>query len=155
VAAINPNIGYSFRIFDTWIQESLLSERLMAVLSTLFGALAIALTAIGLFGVISYTVSQRTSEIGIRIALGASRGTVIAFILREIAIVVAVGLVSGTLLSLAAARSASTLFFGLQSYDPPTFALAAIAIATLAVAASYIPARRASMLNPVIALRQE
>jgi putative ABC transport system permease protein len=152
---ISPEMSYSFRFFDTWIQASLLSERLMATLAAIFGALAIALTAIGLYGVISYTVARRTSEIGVRIALGANHRAVMTLILGEAAVVLAAGLALGTILSLATARAATTLLFGLKPYDPLTLVVAAVAIAIITVGAGYLPARRAAALNPVTALRQE
>jgi predicted permease len=155
LAGISPDLRYSFRGFDTWVEDSLLRERLMATLSALFGGLAAALTAVGLYGVISYTVAQRTNEIGIRIALGADHGTVIALILRETAVVLAAGLGAGTLLTLAVGRATATLLFGLEPYDPLTLSIAAISLAVLAGGASYLPAWRAASVNPVIALRQD
>jgi putative ABC transport system permease protein len=155
LAGISPSIGYSFGVFDTWIQQSLLRERLMATLSGLFGILAAVLTAVGLYGVISYNVARRTSEIGIRIALGAGRRRVIALIFRETAVFLVIGLSAGTILGLIAGRSAATFLFGVTPNDPLTLAMAGIAIAFVAAAASYLPARRASAVNPVTALRQE
>jgi ABC-type antimicrobial peptide transport system permease subunit len=127
----------------------------MATLSGLFGFLAAVLTGVGLYGVISYTVARRTNEIGIRIALGANRGAVIALILREAALVLAAGLGVGTVLTLAVGRAAATLLFGLELYDPLTLVTAGISLSVLAAAASYLPAWRASSVNPVIALRQD
>jgi putative ABC transport system permease protein len=155
LTGISPDIRYLFHVFDTWVQDSLLRERLMAALSTLFGILAVVLTAVGLYGVISYTVAQRTNEIGIRIALGADRGDVIALIFREAAVVLAAGLGAGAILALAAGRASAALLFGLESYDPVTLAIASISLAVVSAAASYLPAWRASSLNPVIALRQD
>ena len=155
LAAISPQMRYSFHVFDTWVEDSLLRERLMATLSGLFGVLAVLLTAVGLYGVISYTVAQRTNEIGIRIALGADQRMVIALILRETAVVLAAGLGAGTVLTLAVGRAAATLLFGLEPYDPLTLLIAGISLAVLAGAASYLPAWRAASLNPVIALRQD
>ena len=152
---ISPDIHYSFHFFERWIQESLLRERLIATLSGIFGALAVLLAAFGLYGVISYMVARRTSEIGIRMALGADRRAVIVLILRETAVVLALGLVAGAGLSLAAGRFASTFLFGVEARDPQTLTIAGLAIAIVAAAASYLPARRASGVNPVIALRQE
>jgi ABC-type antimicrobial peptide transport system permease subunit len=123
----------------------------MATLSSLFGVLAVVLTAVGLYGVISYTVARRTNEIGIRIALGADRRTVIALILREAAIVLMAGLGAGTILTLAAGRTAAVLLFGLEPYDPLTLAVAGISLAVVAAVASYLPAWRAASVNPVIA----
>jgi predicted permease len=155
LAGVSPGIRYSFHFFDQWIQDSLLRERLMAMLSGLFGALAVMLAIVGLYGVVSYMVAQRTNEIGIRIALGAGRQAVFALILREAAVLLAVGLSAGTILSLAVGRFASAFLFGVEPRDPLTLAMAGIAIAVVAAAASYLPARRASAVNPVIALRQD
>jgi predicted permease len=155
LAAINPDIRYTFHVFSAWIQESLLRERLMAAFSGLFGMLAALLTAVGLYGVISYTVVRRTNEIGIRMALGASRHGVIALILGEMAIVLAGGLGTGIVLELAAGRAAGALLFDLKSYDPLTLAAAGIVLTVVAAAASCLPAWRASSVNPVIALRQD
>jgi ABC-type antimicrobial peptide transport system permease subunit len=155
LAGISPDLRYSFRGFDTWVEDSLVRERLMATLSGLFGVLAVVLTAVGLYGVISYTVTQRTNEIGIRIALGADRRMVIALILRETAVVLAAGLGAGTLLTRVVGRAAATLLFGLEPYDPLTLLIAGISLAVLAGAASYLPAWRAASVNPVIALRQD
>jgi predicted permease len=155
LAGISPQMRYSFHVFDTWVDDSLLRERLMATLSGLFGFLAAVLTGVGLYGVISYTVARRTNEIGIRIALGANRGAVIALILREAALVLAAGLGVGTVLTLAVGRAAATLLFGLELYDPLTLVTAGISLSVLAAAASYLPAWRASSVNPVIALRQD
>jgi putative ABC transport system permease protein len=155
LATISPDIRYSFHVFDTWIQNSLLRERLMATLSALFGVLAIVLTAVGLYGVISYTVARRTNEIGIRIALGANRGAVISLILREAALILCAGLGAGAVLALATGHATAALLFGLESDDPLTLAVAGITLAVVTTAASFFPAWRASTVNPVIALRQD
>jgi len=153
LAGTSADIRYSFHVFDTRVEESLLRERLMATLSGVFGVLAMVLTAAGLYGVISYMVARRTSEIGIRVALGADRGAVIALVLREAVIVLAAGLGTGTLLALATGRAAGALLFGLEWYDPLTLAAAGGALAAVAAAASYLPAWRAASVNPAIALR--
>jgi ABC-type antimicrobial peptide transport system permease subunit len=127
----------------------------MATLAGLFGALAVLLTAVGLYGVISYTVARRTNEIGIRIALGADRWKVTALVFRETAAFLVAGLSAGVILSLAAGRSAGTFLFGVEPNDPWILAIAGIAIALVAAAAGYLPARRASAVNPVVALRQD
>jgi putative ABC transport system permease protein len=155
LAGVSPDMQYSFHFLDKWIQESLLRERLMATLSGLFGALAILLAAFGLYGVISYTVARRASEIGIRIALGADRRAVIGLILRETAVVLVFGLGVGIAISLAAGRTATAFLFGVKPEDPLVLIVAGIAITSVAAAASYLPARRACNVNPVIALRQE
>ncbi|HUJ50193.1 MAG TPA: FtsX-like permease family protein, partial [Bryobacteraceae bacterium] len=128
---------------------------LMATLSALFGALAAALTAVGLYGVISYSVARRTSEIGIRLALGAGRWSVIGLTLREAATVLAAGLGAGAILSLAASRTAAVLLYGVKPYDVLTLVISALAITLVTAAATYLPARRASSLNPAMTLRQE
>ena len=125
VEEVNPGIRYSFRVFKTEIYNSLLRERLMAILSSCFGVLAGLLSAIGLYGVISYMVARRRNEIGIRMALGACRREILAMVLRESAVLLAAGLIAGTAVSLAAATTASALLFGLKPYDAPTFLMAA------------------------------
>jgi putative ABC transport system permease protein len=153
--AINPEITFEFRAFKAYIGEGLLRERLMATLSGFFGLLAGVLAAVGLYGVISYMVARRRNEIGIRIALGARRGQVLALIFRESALLLAIGLVAGTGLALAAGRAAASLLFGLKPYDPITLILAMGALAAIAAAATYLPARRAAQLDPTAALREE
>jgi ABC-type antimicrobial peptide transport system permease subunit len=135
--------------------QSLLAERLLATLSGFFGALAVVLAMIGLYGVMSYTVAERTSEIGIRMALGAGRADVTAMILRKAATLLMTGLALGAGLSLAAASAASTLLFGLKPRDPATLAIAAAVLAAVALGASYLPARRAAALDPIASLKNE
>jgi len=155
LAEVNPEMRYSLHFLDSWIEETLLRERLMATLSAIFGALAMALTAVGIYGVISYTVARRTNEIGIRIALGARRRGVIALILGEALAVLAAGLGIGALLAITVGRGAKALLFGLESYDPLAFLAAASLLTAVVVAASLVPAWRAASVNPVIALRQD
>jgi len=151
----SPDIQYSFSVFKTRIEQSLLRERLMAILSGLFGALAVLLASVGLYGVISYTVARRTNEIGIRIALGASRGSVIGLVLRETGVLLGAGVGVGIVISLAVGRAVRSLLFGLEASDPLTLVAAGTALAVVALLASYLPARRASMVDPAIALRGE
>jgi len=155
IAGASPEISIEFHVFKDQIRESLLRERLMATLSGFFGFLAGLLATIGLYGLISYTVARRTNEIGIRMALGAQRGDVVGMILREAGILLGVGLAVGTALSLLAARTASSLLFGLKPSDPLTLAVAIAALAAVTVAASFLPAQRASRLDPMVALRDE
>jgi ABC-type antimicrobial peptide transport system permease subunit len=110
---------------------------------------------IGLYGVMSYTVARRRNEIGIRMALGADRSEVVRMVMREAGTLLAAGLIVGTLSAIAAARSASALLFGLQPHDPATLAMAALALTLVAALASYLPALRASRLEPTEALREE
>lgn len=155
VAQVNPAIGIQFSVFKTQIRDTLLRERLMASLSGFFGFLAGLLATIGLYGVISYMVARRRNEIGIRMALGADRGRVLALIMREAGILLAVGLLIGTGLALASTRAAASLLYGLKPHDPLTIGIAALSLATVSIAASYLPAFRATHIHPTEALREE
>ncbi|HEU0176621.1 MAG TPA: ABC transporter permease [Blastocatellia bacterium] len=155
LGAANPGIAFHFRVFKTQIRESLARERLMATLSGFFGALAALLASIGLYGVLSYAVAQRTQEIGVRLALGADRGRIVKMIMREATMLLAIGLAVGIALALAAAKTASALLYGLRPHDPATYLLAVTFLAAVAAAASYLPARRASRVDPMVALKCE
>jgi ABC-type antimicrobial peptide transport system permease subunit len=130
-------------------------DRLMAFVSGFFGALAALIATIGLYGVMSYVVARRRTEIGIRMALGADARTVVRLIGREAGTLVVVGLVIGSVLAVVAGRSATALLFELQPGDPTTLGLAAIGLGAVAALASWLPARRAARLDPTIALREE
>jgi predicted permease len=155
IAETSPDIVIEFRLLSAQIRESLLKESLMATLSGFFGFLAALLATVGLYGVISYTVARRTNEIGIRMALGARRGNVVGLIMREAGLLLAIGIAVGAGLSLAAARTATSLLYGLKPHDPATLGLAVAALAAVAAAASFLPAHRASRLDPMAALREE
>jgi predicted permease len=155
LAAVDPRIGVAYGVLKTDMHDSLVRERLLADLSGGFGALAAILTLVGLYGLIAYTVTRRTNEIGVRMALGAGRAAIARLILRETGLLLAVGAVVGTGLALAGGRAASTLLFGVGPYDPATLLLALTALAGIALAASYAPVRRATRIEPVAALRAE
>jgi putative ABC transport system permease protein len=155
VAQKHPEIVMEFTDFQTRIRDGMTQNRLMAMLSGFFGLLAVTLAVVGLYGVISYVVARRRNEIGIRLALGASRGHVVRMVMREAVWLLLIGLVTGTALSLAAGRSAGSLLFGLKPYDPLTLAAAGVLLAAVASLASFLPARRASRLDPMEALRDE
>jgi len=155
ISGVSPVIKTEVHILQTDIENSLGRERLMAVLSGFFGALASLLAMIGLYGVVSYIVAARKNEIGIRMALGASRGSVIGIIVRQTLMLLGVGVGAGLVLSLAAARGANSLLYGLEANDPLTLFSAAGFLAAVALAASYIPAYRASRVDPMNALRYE
>jgi ABC-type antimicrobial peptide transport system permease subunit len=155
VAEVNPAIVIQFTVFKTQIRDTLLRERLMASLSGFFGFLAGLLATIGLYGVISYMVSRRRNEIGIRMALGADCGRVLALIMREAGILLGLGLVIGAGLSLVSTRAAAALLYGLTPHDPVTLGLAAVSLAAVSAAASYLPAVRATRIHPTEALREE
>jgi len=127
----------------------------MAMLSGSFGVLAAVLAMAGLYGVISFIVARRRNEIGIRLALGAERGQVVAMVMREAGRLLAIGIAAGAGLSLVAGRGARSLLFGLKPYDPLTLVAAAMLLGAIATAASFLPARRASRLDPMAALRDE
>jgi ABC-type antimicrobial peptide transport system permease subunit len=124
-------------------------------LSGFFGALALLLATIGLYGVMSYNVARRRNEIGIRMALGAEQSRVMRMVFGEIALVVCAGLVAGLCAALAATRLVSSFLYGLKATDPATLALSAVVLAGVAAVAGYVPARRASRLDPMVALREE
>ncbi len=150
-----PQITAEGRVFKTEIQNGLARERMMAALSGFFGLLAAILVSIGLYGVVSYIVVCRRNEIGIRMALGASRQGVVGMIMRETALLLAIGVAAGFALSFFATRSASALLFGVQPQDPLTFAASGALLALITAVASFWPALRGSRLEPMAALRFE
>ena len=151
----SPSLRYNFQVLQTAIADTLVQERLMASLSGAFGILAGLLAAIGLYGVMSYLVTRRRSEIGIRMALGAGRREIVTMVLRESGLLLGTGLLAGAVLSLLSARAVATLLFGLKATDLRTLLTAAGMLAGVALAASYLPARRAAKLDPTVALREE
>jgi putative ABC transport system permease protein len=153
LAEWSPRIGVTYTVLTSQIADTLVRERLMATLSGFFGVLAAVLTLIGLYGVIAYSVASRTKEIGIRMALGATAGHVVSMILREAGLLVALGIAGGLLLARAGGQVAATLLFGLEPDDPVTLVVAVVGLATVALAASYAPARRAARIEPNTALR--
>ncbi len=155
VVRISPDIIATYQVFDTMVHDSLINDRLMAWLSGFFGLLAIVLAAVGLYGVIAYVVAQRTNEVGIRLALGASGGEILRMFLYETVALLGIGCLAGGAMSLAAGRAASALLYGVKPYDPLIFVLAATLLAAVAIFASFIPARRATRVDPMIALRYE
>jgi putative ABC transport system permease protein len=155
IAQVNRFIIVEYQTMESQIRGSLLRERLMATLSGFFGVLAGVIATIGLYGVMSYMVARRRNEIGIRMALGADRRDVVRMVMREAGILVAAGLVVGGVLAVAATWTARSLLFGLQPGDPETLAMAAVLLAAVAMLASYLPALRASRLEPTEALREE
>jgi putative ABC transport system permease protein len=155
IADVNPGIDLEFRVLQTRVHNSLLQDELMATLSGFFGFLAALLAAIGLYGVISYMVVQRTKEIGIRMAIGAERMDVVKMILREAGMLTVAGLVIGTGMALGSAQAAKSLLYGLKPRDPLTLVMAVILLSGVATLASFLPAHRASKLDPLTALRYE
>jgi predicted permease len=143
------------KTLDQYVSESIADTRFESVLLGLFGALAFTLTAIGVYGVISYTVVQRTREMGIRLALGAERGTIVAMILRSGLLLVTMGVVPGLVAAFLLTRLIAGLLYGVSPSDPSTFLSVSVVLVAMAALASYIPARRAAKVDPMVALRYE
>jgi predicted permease len=137
------------------VEKRFAQEKVFAQAYTLFGALALLLASVGLFGLMSYNVSRRTNEIGIRMALGAQRQDVLGMVMRESMLLVLIGVVLGLVTALVATRFVTTLLFGLPGTDPATIALAVVVMATVSALAGYLPARRASRVDPMVALHYE
>jgi predicted permease len=150
-----PSMTLQFFNFQQQIRDHLVGERMMAMLSGFFGVLAALLVVVGLYGVLSYFVTQRRSEIGIRIALGAKRGQIIGLVMRDTAAMLLTGVLLGTALALLTGRAATAMLFGLKPYDLATLAFSVVLLAGIGVLASLLPAFEASNLDPVAALRAE
>jgi predicted permease len=146
---------YAMRTMDEQISNSLSTERMIASLSTVFGFVATVLAIIGLYGVMSYSVAQRTREIGIRMALGAEQGKVIGMVMREVFFLIAIGVAVGVPAALLLTRVVKSQLYGLEAHDPWTLGLATGLLAMVACAAGYLPALRASRVDPMKALRYE
>ena len=154
--AIEPTMPLlNVNTYRTVVSTSLWAPRMGASLLAVFGGLALVLAAIGLYGVMSYMVARRRMEIGIRMALGAERGTVVRMVVGDAARLLAVGLVVGIGLSIWGARSARALLYGLEPWDPATLAMAVAALGAVALVASWLPADRASRAAPTAVLREE
>ena len=130
-------------------------EHIFANLTAGFGVLALILASIGIYGIMAYAVSRRTNEIGIRMALGAQPRLVLRMVLREASWLAAIGVFAGLCAALAMGRLIASMLYGLKSWDPATFAASAALLIGVAVAASWIPARRAAGMDPMRALRHE
>ena len=146
---------YNLKTLRQQADESLFADRFLTTLSICFGSLAAALAAIGLYGVMAYTVTRRIREIGIRIALGATQGRVAWLIMREVALLAGAGLLAGAPLAFALGRAAESLLFGVKAGDPLVFVAAGLLLAFVALLGGYLPARRAAKVDPMVALRRE
>src|SRR3954471_1475182 len=151
----NEHVMYNVQTMDTIISWSLAVRRFSMILLALFASLALILASVGIYGVISYTVGQRTREIGIRIALGAGRNDVLRSILGQGAKMALLGVAIGTVAALALARLMSTMLYGVSASDPLTFLGVAGLLMLVALTACYIPARRAMHVDPIVALRYQ
>ena len=145
----------SVRIFDEYISRSLARPRFNALLLSIFAGTALLLTAIGLYGVMAYSVSQRTNEIGIRIALGAGRSSIFRLVVGQAMTLVGISLVIGLVGAFAVTRLLNSLLFGVGASDPFTFIAIVLLVSGVAFVAAWLPARRATRVDPIIALRAE
>jgi putative ABC transport system permease protein len=155
IGRVNPDLALTFRPLADQVNASLTQERLVAMLAGFFGGLALLLAGLGLYGVTSYAVSRRRTEIGIRMALGAAPGGVVRLILIRVTLLVGAGIVAGCAVSLWAAQFVSTLLYGLQPRDPKTMIAAAAALAAVGALAGWLPAYRASRIDPAEVLRSQ
>ncbi|HEU0140121.1 MAG TPA: FtsX-like permease family protein [Bryobacteraceae bacterium] len=155
VHSFDPGIPVTMRTLADEIDSTLTYERLLALLSAFFGVVALGLAAIGLYGILSYAVARRTSEIGVRVALGASRGSVLWLVMKQSIALVLIGMAIGCAAALVLARYVESLLFGLKPADPVTIAIASAGFVAVTALAAWIPARRATAVDPVQALRYE
>jgi putative ABC transport system permease protein len=155
IGSVNRDVSIEFKTLAAKVDDSISRERLLATLSGLFGALALLLVTIGLYGVMSYNVGRRRNEIGIRIALGAEQSSILHMVLGEVAILISVGLVIGLVATLATTRFVASFLYGIKSNDPWMVSLASLVLALVAALSGFLPARRASRLDPMAALREE
>jgi putative ABC transport system permease protein len=155
VGEVNHDVTLQFRTLSVQIDESLGRERLLATLTGFFGALALALAVIGLYGVMSYNVARRRNEIGIRMALGAEQSRVLRMVLGEVALLLGGGLALGLVAAVFSTRLLASFLYRLQPNDPATLVMACVVLAVAAAAAGVLPARRAANVDPMTALREE
>ena len=145
----------TIRTMDQWISNNAAQPRLNTVLLAVFAIVALLIAAIGIFGVLTYSVNQRTREIGVRMALGAKRANVLRLVVREGMVVALAGIGAGLAGAFALSRLLATLLFGVNARDPSTFAAVAGVLVMVALISCYLPARRATLVDPIIALRYE
>jgi ABC-type antimicrobial peptide transport system permease subunit len=155
-AEVNSNLPITeLRTLAAHVDDTLSGDKLLARLSSFFGLLALLLASIGIYGVLSYAVARRTNEVGLRMALGAPRSSVVWMVMRDILALIAIGLAIGVPAALWLERLATGLFFGLAKIDPESIAAAIGILILVAGIAAYLPARRASLVDPTTALRYE
>jgi putative ABC transport system permease protein len=155
VAGVNKNFSLSVDALQTRVGDSLVQERMLALLSIFFGSLALIIAAIGLAGLVSYSVSRRRAEIGIRAALGASPASLMRLVMRDVISLTAYGLLFGSIAGLLAVRLIAGMLYQVTTHDPKAVGIAIATLAFVALAAGYIPARRAAQVDPVTCLRSE
>jgi ABC-type antimicrobial peptide transport system permease subunit len=153
---IDPNLPVErLKTLPQQVKENVFMDRMISTLSAAFAALATLLAAVGLYGVLAYSVAQRTREIGVRMALGADAASVRAMVMRQVGVMTIVGCVIGIAGALAIGRGAKSLLYGMQGYDPLVFAIAVVVLAVVAMGAGFLPALKASKVDPMQALRYE
>ena len=155
IAGVNPAIPLEIHTLDAQVADSMTSERLLAALSAFFGGLALLLATIGLYGTLSYLVTQRRIEFGIRMALGATPQAILGLVMRDVVALLLGGIVAGIGLSLAVTRLVGAMLFGVGARDPGTMAMGGVLMAAVSLAAGALAARRATKVDPMVALRQE
>jgi putative ABC transport system permease protein len=155
IAGVNRDVSIKFKTLAAKVDDSIEREKLLATLSGFFGALALMLATVGLYGVMSYNVARRRNEIGIRIALGAQQSRVLRMVLGEVAVLIGIGLAIGLGAAIGTTRFLAGFLYGMKANDPWTLSLAAGVLALVAALAGFLPARRASRLDPMRALREE
>jgi predicted permease len=156
VRSLDPNLPVErLQRLETQIKENVFVDRLITTFASAFAVLATLLAAVGLYGVLAYTVAQRTREIGLRMALGAGGGRVRRMVLAQVTRMAVLGGVMGGIAALFLGRTAGSLLYGIQGHDPYVVLLAAVVLASVAMGAGYIPARRAARVHPMEALRHE
>jgi len=156
VQSVDPDMPvFDVASMEQLAYKSVASPRLNALLMACFSALALALAVVGIYGVMSYSVAQRTHEIGIRIALGAGHGDVLRMVMGQGMRLTVIGLAIGVAVALALTRLMASVLYGVQPNDPTTFAVMALVLAAVASLASYLPARRATKVDPMVALRYQ
>jgi predicted permease len=153
IVNVDPDLTLTFRPLADQVDASLTQERLVAMLAGFFGALALLLAALGLYGVTSYAVSRRRTEIGIRMALGAAPGGVVRLVLSQVTVLVGIGVLVGAAVSLWASKFVATLLYGIEPRDPATLVAAALVLGAVGAVAGWLPAYRASRLDPAEVLR--
>jgi len=155
VDSVNREIPLEFNTLERLVDDAMVQERLLAMLSVFFGAVALLLAMIGLYGTMNYRVTLRRSEFGIRMALGAQAAGIVRLVIRDVAIILLFGEAAGIGITLSAATALRSLLFGLGPRDATTIAGAALLLGCVSMLAAYLPARRATKVDPMVALRYE
>jgi ABC-type antimicrobial peptide transport system permease subunit len=155
MAAKHPGVFVDFLDFQATVRGGLVRERMLAILAAFFGGLAGILAMVGLYGMMSFVVAHRQVEVGVRLALGAKRRQVVTMVMRQAGWMLLTGVPVGVGLALLAGQSAGTLLFGVEPHDARTLVAASLLLAVVAIAASFIPARRVSKVDPLTSLRSE